>query len=148
MIIYIGSDHNGFYLKGELKESLVNSNFKVEDDGDSKLDPVDDFPVFASKVVNSILSSQDEDPRGILICGSGQGMVMAANRFKGIRACLAWDVESARSSRNDDNSNIICIPARILKDKSSFSIVQTWLTTPFANSSRFVRRLNEMDDLT
>ena len=72
---------------------------------------------------------------------------MAANRFKGIRACLAFDNESARSSRNDDDSNIICIPARILKDESTFSIIHTWLTTPFAKSPRFIRRITEMDNL-
>ena len=110
MIIYIGSDHNGFHLKKAIADFLMRNNFKFADDGDEVLDPNDDFPVFASKVVNSILSSDDEDPRGILICGSGQGMCMAANRFKGIRACLALDSEAARASRNDDNSNIICIP--------------------------------------
>lgn len=147
MIIYIGSDHNGFHLKGLIKDFLVKNNYIVEDDGDDQLDPVDDFPVFASKVVHSILTSDDPDARGILICGSGQGMCMAANRFKGIRACLAFDNESARSSRNDDDSNVICVPARILKDESAYSIIHTWLSTPFAKSPRFIRRINEMDNL-
>jgi len=124
MIIYIGSDHNGFHLKNNIKKFLGDKNYKFEDDGDEKLDPVDDFPVFAAKVVNSIKASQDDDPRGILICGSGQGMCMTANRFKGIRACLAFDSEAARASRNDDDSNIICIPARILNDESSLSIIE------------------------
>jgi ribose 5-phosphate isomerase B len=148
MIIYIGSDHNGFHLKSALKEYLVKNSINFDDDGDGTLDPGDDFPVFAARVVNSVLSSRDNEPRGILICGSGQGMCMAANRFKGIRACLAWDNESARAARNDDNSNIICIPARILKDESAFSIIHTWLTTPFANSTRYNRRITEMDNLT
>lgn len=147
MIIYIGSDHNGFHLKNSLKKFLNEKNFKFEDDGDFELDPLDDFPVFASKVVNAIKSSQDDDPRGILICGSGQGMSMTANRYKGIRACLAWDNESARASRNDDDSNVICIPARVLKDETSFSIIETWLTTPYAATPRFVRRIREMDEL-
>ncbi len=147
MIIYLGSDHNGFHLKNSIKSFLKKQNYNFEDDGDEKLDLNDDFPVFASKVVNSILSSQDEDPRGILICGSGQGMCMAANRFKGIRACLAWDDESARASRNDDNSNILCIPARILKEEKSISIIETWLSTPFSTMPRFIRRLKEMDEL-
>lgn len=148
MKIYIGSDHNGFQLKASLKEFLAKNHYNFQDDGDDKLDPVDDFPVFASRVVNAVLSSDDEDPRGILICGSGQGMCMTANRFKGIRACLAWDTESARSSRHDDDSNIICIPARILKNESAFSVIHTWLTTPFAESPRFVRRITEMDDIS
>lgn len=147
MRIYIGSDHNGFHLKNVVKEFLVKNDYPFEDDGDDQLDPNDDFPVFASKVVNAVLSSQDDEPRGILICGSGQGMCMAANRYKGIRACLAWDNESARASRNDDDSNIICIPARVLKDDATLSIIRTWLDTPFAHSTRFVRRIAEMDDL-
>jgi ribose 5-phosphate isomerase B len=147
MIIYIGSDHNGFRLKKEIKKFLKAKYFNVEDDGDEKLDTDDDFPVYAAKVVNSVLSSKDDDPRGILICGSGQGMSMTANRFKGIRACLAWDVESARASRNDDDSNIICIPARVLADEASFLIIETWLNTPYARSPRFVRRIKEMDEL-
>jgi ribose 5-phosphate isomerase B len=147
MKIYIGSDHNGFHLKGVVKEFLTKNSYNYEDDGDEQLSPLDDFPIFAGKVVNAILSSDDENPMGILICGSGQGMCMAANRFKGIRACLAWDLESARASRNDDDSNIICIPARVLKDDTTITIIQTWLTTPFARSPRFIRRIIEMDDL-
>lgn len=147
MIIYIGSDHNGFHLKKSVKDYLITNHFNVVDDGDVKLDPLDDFPVFASKVVNSILSSDEKEPMGILICGSGQGMSMAANRYKGIRACIAWDVESARASRNDDNSNIICIPARVLKDDLTLTIITTWLTTPFADSPRFNRRIKELDEL-
>ena len=117
------------------------------DDGDVKLDPNDDFPVFAQKVVIDVLKSDNSDPRGILICGSGQGMCMAANRFKGIRAALIYDEESARSSRNDDNSNVACLPARLFEKDKDNKIITAWLDAPFANAARFVRRLNELDDL-
>jgi len=147
MIIYLGSDHNGFNLKKDLKDFLTKNSIKFVDDGDDKLDPADDFPVFAGRVVNAILSSKEDDPRGILICGSGQGMCMAANRYKGIRACLAWDIESARAARNDDDSNVLCIPARVLKEESALSIIHIWLTTPFAKSPRFIRRIDEMDNI-
>jgi len=147
MKIYIGSDHNGFQLKGRLSELLSSNNYHFIDDGDDQLNPDDDFPVFAAKVVNSILVDEDPDSRGILICGSGQGMCMAANRFKGIRACLGYDVESVRASRNDDDSNILCIPGRVLSEDSAVNLVRTWLETPFANSTRFVRRIKEMDNL-
>ena len=147
MIIYLGSDHNGFHLKGVIKDFLLKNNYTVEDDGDDQLDPKDDFPVFASRVVNSVLASNDSEARGILICGSGQGMCMAANRHKGIRACLAWDLESAMASRNDEDSNILCMPARVLKDEASFNIIGAWLKTPYANAERYNRRLKEMDDL-
>lgn len=145
MVIYIGADHNGFALKYKLTDYLKRAGYTVEDEGDDHLDPDDDFPVFAGKVVTAILSSTDPDPRGILLCGSGQGMCIAANRHKGIRAALCWDRQSARESRNDDNTNILCLPARILEEKEADIIVETWLNTDFANAPRFVRRLNEID---
>src|SRR5689334_15444967 len=101
MKIYVGSDHRGFDLKQDLIKHLKDDGFEVADEGDKKLDPSDDFPQFASRVTAKILASDDNDARGILICGSGQGMCIAANRFKGIRAALGYDVKSARSSRND-----------------------------------------------
>lgn len=147
MKIYIGSDHNGYSLKGELIDYLKAANYEVQNDGDEKLDPNDDFPVFASKVAKDVLASDDPEPRGILICGSGQGMCMAANRFKGIRASLIWDVESARSARSEDDSNILCLPARIIKSDQAHAILDVWLKTPFEAAVRFVRRNQEMDDL-
>ncbi len=145
MIIYIGADHNGFALKYKLVEYLTRAGYKVVDEGDDHLDPEDDFPLFAAKVVNAIRNSDDPDPRGILLCGSGQGMCMAANRHKGIRAGLCWDRQSAKEVRNDDNSNVLCLPARIIEEKEADVVVETWLNTPFANAPRFIRRLNELD---
>lgn len=146
MKIYVGADHNGFRLRNSLIEYLKRAGYDVVDEGDAKLDPDDDFPIFAYKAVTDVLSSSDPDPRAILICGSGQGMCMAANRFKGIRAALVYDRESARSSRNDDNSNIACLPARELERDEANILVETWLTTPFAGAPRFVRRLRQIDE--
>src|SRR5688572_27603179 len=111
MKIFIGSDHNGFHMREALVEHLRKSGYEVEDEGDKKLDPEDDYPLFAAKVVVHVLTSSDQEPRGILICGSGQGMCMAANRYKGIRAALGYDLESVRSARNDDDANVLCLPA-------------------------------------
>lgn len=147
MKIYIGADHNGFQQKGKLVKFLRSSNHDINDVGDSELNPDDDFPLFAKKVVLAMQASDDPDPRGILICGSGQGMCMAANRFKGIRACLGFDRESVRSSRNDEDSNVLCVPARILKGPDGELIVQAWLNTPFAGATRYIRRNKELDDL-
>src|ERR1700723_3226103 len=102
MKIYIGTDHRGYPLVASLVEYLKRAGYEVSNDGDITLKPEDDFPLFARRVVNDMLSSDDDDPRGILLCGSGQGMCMAANRYRGIRACLGWSVDAARSSRNDD----------------------------------------------
>src|SRR5580700_11570613 len=112
MKIFMGADHNGYVLKVKLTDRMRKAGYDIIDEGNTQLQPDDDFPQFAEATIRAMLASNDPDSRAILICGSGQGMCMAANRFKGIRACLAWDNESARSSRNDDDSNIICIPAR------------------------------------
>jgi ribose 5-phosphate isomerase B len=147
MKIFIGADHNGFKLRRSLIDHLKKSGYDVVDDGDAQLNPSDDFPVFAHKVVTDMLSSDDADPRGILICGSGQGMCMAANRFKGIRALLGYDRESVRSARNDDNANVLCLPANVLEKDKANVLVETFLGTPFAGAPRFVRRIKEIDDL-
>jgi len=148
MKIFIGADHNGFNLRRSLIDYLKSAGYDVHDDGDSKLDPNDDFPVFAATVVKDVLSNDDPENRGILICGSGQGMCMAANRFKGIRAAYGYDRESVRSSRNDDDSNVLCLPSHVLKADTANQIVETWLSTPFAAAERFKRRIKEMDELT
>jgi ribose 5-phosphate isomerase B len=148
MKIYIGADHNGFALKTALISYLKDLGYDVTDEGNKTVDPDDDFPRYAGKVVGAVLTSQDADPRGILICGSGQGVCMAANRFKGIRASIVWDLYEARASRNDDDSNVLCLPARVLKNNQTEALVHTWLMTPFANAPRFKRRIAEMDELT
>ncbi len=147
MKIFVGADHNGFRLRRSLIDYLKRAGYSVKDEGDRRLNPDDDFPVFAQRVVNDMMSSEDPNPRGILICGSGQGMCMAANRFKGIRACLGYDRESVRSARNDDDSNVLCLPAQVLENSEMKIVVETWLNTPFAGSTRFKRRIKEMDDL-
>lgn len=148
MKIFLGSDHNGLELKSSLKEFLELSGHEVVDEGNTKLDPEDDFPVFAAKTVNSMLGSEEADPKGILICGSGQGMSMAANRFKGIRSALCWNGAEAHASRNDDNSNILCLSSRSTSAAEAKEIVSVWLATPFAAAPRFIRRLKELDQLT
>ncbi len=147
MKIYIGADHNGFNFKQQLTQVLVKAGYQVVDEGDAKLNPDDDFPQFAGKVVTAILSDSDESSRGILICGSGQGMCMAANRYKGIRASLCWNVDEAKSARNDDDSNVLCISSRYTSLTDAEEIVNVWLNTSFAGAPRFIRRLQELDKL-
>lgn len=147
MQIFIGSDHNGFDLKRELVEALVRAGREVIDEGDEKLDPQDDFPQFAERVVQAMKASGDPEARGILICGSGQGMCMAANRFRGIRASLIWNPQEARAARNDDDSNILCLPARSISMTDAVRITESWLATPFAGAARYKRRIRELDNL-
>lgn len=149
MKIYIGADHQGYLLKEELEKYLIARGYDVDDEGSQRLDPDDDYPVFASRVVTKMLSSGDIEPRGILLCGSGQGMAMTANRFRGIRAAVAWNEEEARLARNDDDSNVLALPASLLKNDKQlmFDIVDIWLKTPFERLARRTRRIKEMDEL-
>ncbi|MBA3758074.1 RpiB/LacA/LacB family sugar-phosphate isomerase [Candidatus Saccharibacteria bacterium] len=146
MKIYIGTDHNGFALKNSLVVYLRKAGYEVIDSGEERLNPEDDFPIFAQRVVNEMLTSEDKEPMGILLCGSGQGMCMAANRFKGIRAALGYDRESVRSSRNDDDANVLCLPARHLEKDATNVLVETFLNTPFSHVGKYQRRIREIDD--
>jgi len=94
-----------------------------------------------------MLASSDPDARGILICGSGQGMCMAANRFKGIRALLGYDRESIRSARNDDDANVLCLPSKTLKADGVNVLVETFFNTPFSHVGRYQRRIKELDEI-
>lgn len=147
MKLYLGADHNGFEYKAKLAEYLKKSGYEVVDEGDVTRDPEDDFPQFAGRVVHAMRGDSDPDVRGVLICGSGQGMAMAANRFKGIRASLCWDQEEARASRNDDDANVLVLSARDVDFDKTIGIVHTWLMTPFAGAPRFKRRIQELDEL-
>jgi ribose 5-phosphate isomerase B len=147
MKIFVGADHNGFELKAALLKALRRSGHDVQDAGDERLDPQDDFPQFAERAVRALLATGDPEARAVLICGSGQGMCIAANRFKGIRASLIWEVDEAHAARNDDDSNVLCLPARSLSTEEAVRITEAWLATPFAGAARFKRRIHELDTL-
>lgn len=145
MKIFIGADHNGFELKQQVHAYLLEQGHEVVDKGDTRLDKGDDFPLYAAKVANEVVN--DTSSRGILICGSGQGVCIAANRFKGIRAALAWNEDSAFESRDDDDSNVLCLPARQMNFAEAREIVDTWLKTPFSGAARYKRRNQQLDEL-
>lgn len=147
MKIFLGSDHRGFHLKEKIFAYLSKRGYDVEDVGDAELDPEDDFPEFAQRAAIKVLG--EDDARAILLCGGAQGMAMAANRFRGIRASVIWDEKEAEITRNDNDSNILCLPARLLEDDEAEwqAILETWLTTPFAGAARYVRRNRQLDEL-
>lgn len=147
MHIYIGADHRGFELKKVIKDFLLSQNYSVTDVGDERMDPDDDYPQFAGRCATAVLGSSDKDARGILICSSGQGMCISANRYKGIRAALGHNIEAARSSRNDDDTNVLCLPAELAENRAWEDIVLAFLDTQFAASARFMRRNKAMDEL-
>ncbi len=145
--VFIAADHNGYELKHQLLEYLDLKGFEAIDCGDQKLDNVDDFPKFAVKAVNQLLGSNDLNNRAILICGSGQGMCMAANRFKGIRASLCTSTSLAYDARNDDDSNVLCLSSKEISKSDNINILNVFLTTEFSKASRFVRRINQLDEI-
>lgn len=149
MKIYLGADHQGFALKEQVFAYLAKQGYEVEDIGDKELNPHDDFPEFAQIAALKVIGDDGPDPRAILLCGGGQGMCMAANRFTGIRASVIWDAYEAKMTRNDNDSNVLCLPSRILeKEKEEWKdIIDTWLKTPFAAAPRYKRRNEQIDEI-
>jgi len=148
MRIYLGSDHQGYHLKEQLFAYLSKRHYEAIDVGDTELNPDDDFPQFAAAACLKVLGDTDENARAILLCGGGQGMCMAANRFRGIRASVIWDEYEAKMTRNDNDSNVLCLPSRLLDDATDWqAIVDTWLSTPFAGAERYRRRNRQLDEL-
>lgn len=148
MNVYLGADHQGYHLKEKLFAYLSKRGIAVEDVSSDELDPNDDFPEFAAKAAIKVLG--EDDARAILICGGGQGMAIAANRFNGIRASVVWDEYEAKMTRNDNDSNVLCLPARIFNDdEQGWQLtVDAWLASPFAGAARFVRRNRQLDELS
>lgn len=149
MKVFLGSDHHGYHLKEDVFAYLSKRGYDVEDVGDKELDKDDDFPQFAAAAAIKVIGDSSKDPRAILLCGGGQGMAMAANRFHGIRASVIWNEKQAKLTRNDNDSNILCMPSDLLEEKPDEwqGIVDTWLITPFANAERYRRRNRQLDEL-
>lgn len=143
--VFLGSDHNGFELKQQVIEYLVAAGVEVEDLGNHQLDPVDDFPQFAAAVAKQVL---DHNAKGILLCGTGQGMCMAANRFRGVRAAILADAEEVKEARTHNNANIACLPATLINQQAIDwrAVVDVFLTTDFLNEERFERRNRQLDN--
>jgi len=141
--IVMGSDHAGYALKEYIKDYLSGSNFEVEDCGTFSEDSVD-YSDFGRLVAGKI--SSGEFKRGILICGTGLGMSMVANRFKYVRAALCNDIFSAMMSRQHNDSNILVLGGRVIGTELAKEIVQVWLKTPF-EGGRHQKRIEKFDTI-
>jgi len=149
MIVYLGADHRGFELKKQVMLYLAKRNARVEDMGAYSYDPDDDFPEFGAEVATRVVESKDKDPRGIVICGGGQGMAMAANRFKGIRAVVVSTTKDAKLARNDNDANVLSLSAEVFKDNDDWKkIVDAFLKTKFAGKEKYIRRNKQLDELS
>ncbi len=139
MKIVIGSDHGGYELKQEVMDHLKKRGIEVVDVGCYSAESCD-YPVYAKPVTEAIQNG-DAD-LGILICGTGIGMSMAANKEKGIRAALCHDTFSAKATREHNNANILCMGARVVGPGLALMIIDTFIDTPFSNDERHIRRIS------
>ncbi len=146
MIIYIGADHRGFNLKESLKQYLQSNGYVVSDVGNKALDPNDDYPDFISLVAEKI-SANPEGAKGIIICGSGIGANMVANKFPRVRSALVMNADQAYLSRHDNNANTIAFAADFIDDHSAKMALATWLQTSFSKEPRHIRRNQKIRDI-
>lgn len=144
MIIAIGADHGGYSLKEDLKKYLKSLKHEVHDVGAHNDEP-SDYPDFALAVAQQILLNKAK--RGILICGSGVGASIAANKFPGIRAAICHDAFSARQGVEDDNINVLCLGARVIGTELAKDLVSIWLKAAFSDAERHVRRLEKIESI-
>ncbi len=141
MKLIIGADHAGFRLKEYLKRYLDRKKIRYEDIGAFSLQPSDDFPDYAIRVARKVARGKG---LGVLSCGNAEGICIAANKVRGARAAVCYDFYTARTSRQDDDANIICLRGRNFPFAKSARILQKWLDTPFSRKRRFVRRLKKV----
>lgn len=146
MNVYIGADHRGFAMKEGLTAWLTEQGYEVSDVGALEMQEGDDYPDYAKLVAEKVTQDADNN-RGILLCGSGVGVAVAANKIAGIRAANIQSVDVAKSARNDDDINIIALGSDILSLEDAKAITATFLTTPFSGLERHVRRVDKIKKL-
>jgi ribose 5-phosphate isomerase B len=145
MKIYLGADHRGFTLKEKIAKWLFEWGYEFNDLGADFLDPNDDYPVYAEKVASMVKANKGS--LGILLCGSGVGVEVAANKIDGVRAAIGKNPEQVKAGRNDDDMNVLVIAADYTKDNEAKEMVKVFLKTKFAAKSRFKKRLEDIKRL-
>jgi len=145
-MIYISADHAGYQLKKELFEFLSKKlGMEITDLGPKEYDKDDDFVDYAVKLAQKVAT--DIKSKGILICGSGHGMCIAANKIKGIRAITGYSISGAEFGRQHNDANILCLAGRILSKDHAEAITKKFLETDFKNEVRFIRRNEKINEL-
>jgi ribose 5-phosphate isomerase B len=142
-MIALGSDHGGYALKQEIMKHLDELNIEYKDYGSFSEESCD-YPVYAKKVAKAII--EKECDKGILICGTGIGISITANKIKGIRAALCHDCFSAKATREHNDANILAMGARVVGAGLALMIVETFLGTEFSNDQRHINRINLIED--
>lgn len=144
-MIYLGADHRGYFLKEKVKIWLKGLGFDFSDLGAYEYDPTDDYPAFAQKVAS--LVSKEKGALGILICGSGVGVEVVANKFDGVRAGIGKSPLQVKAARKDDDMNILVLAADFTNDKEAKEMVKIFLMTKFDEEQRHKRRLEEIEKI-
>lgn len=142
MRLHIGSDHAGLELKNSLIAHLVNQGHDVTDHGPYEYDALDDYPDFCIPAAQAV--AKDPTSLGIVIGGSGNGEQIAANKVKGIRAVLAWSIETAKLGKEHNNANVVSIGGRMHSLEECQAIIDAFVVTPFSNDDRHIRRINKI----
>ena len=145
MKIYLGADHRGFELKEKIKKWLSERNYIYEDLGAMTLDPNDDYTVFAERVASQV--GPDPSARGVLLCGSGIGVEIVANKIDGVRAGLGKNSEHVRMGRNNDDMNVLVLASDFTTDKEARDMLYTFLETQFGGEQRHQRRLEDIKEI-
>jgi ribose 5-phosphate isomerase B len=141
MRIAVGCDHAGFPLKGPAVEELKRLGHEVIDLGTNSTDAVD-YPDFAQKVAEAVM--RGEANRGLILCGSGVGATIAANKVPGVRAAMCHDTYSARQGVEHDDMNVLCLGARVIGEELALDVIRSWLGATFSDEERHRRRLNKV----
>jgi len=144
MTIFIGADHRGFELKNKLMEYLQEKNIRIEDMGNYQYDPLDDYPDFAKKVAQAVLQNPTNF-LGVVICGSGVGVAIAANRFKGIRCALGFEIDQVKHARENDHINVISIPSDYVDLEKAKKLIDAFISTQPKMEDKYLRRLKKLD---
>jgi len=142
MKVYIGADHRGYRLKEKIKDLLTKLDYSFDDMGAYKYDEYDDYTFYAEKVAS--LVGEETSSRGILICGSGVGVDVAANKFDGVRSSVGKDPKQVEAGRNDDDMNILVLAADYTTDEEARDMVIIFLRTEFSGKDRYKRRLDDI----
>ncbi|MDD2483379.1 MAG: RpiB/LacA/LacB family sugar-phosphate isomerase [Candidatus Shapirobacteria bacterium] len=142
-LIYVGADHRGFNLKKKIVEYLRGMDYEIKDLGANIYDKDDDYNEISVELAEKVVR---ENTKGILLCGSGVGVCLAANKVLGTRAALCTSQKQARLAREDSDANILCLATDLVSEEDNLEVAKTFLETVFSSEERFIRRINKIKE--
>jgi ribose 5-phosphate isomerase B len=147
-MIFLGADHRGFPLKEAIKNWLTQNNYQVEDLGAETLDPDDDYPVYAEAVAKRVSAADPlHEDQGVVICGSGVGVDIVANKFDRVRSGFGMNAEQVKAGRRDDNTNVLALAADEIDESTALDMVKAFVETKYEDADRRNRRLEEIKQI-